>query len=156
MWPGRKQDSFLFIVMSSLARDPNCSTTCLPYKDVSGSYPAVTSCMSMLRASCLTLEINRFRCYEVKIEESEKVGSRQESNPEHLWLEVPVLCHWATIAGQQSSICTAQVRLNASVAAHLAVRGWRKIIVSMATRMCYLPLILCFQNRWGHCPLDQC
>ena len=33
------------------------------------------------------LEINEFRCYEAKIEESEKVGSHQESNPGHLWLE---------------------------------------------------------------------
>ena len=37
--------------------------------------------------------INEFRCYEVKIEESEKAGSRRESNPGHLWLEPPVLCH---------------------------------------------------------------
>ena len=43
--------------------------------------------------SCLTLEINEFRCYEVKIEESEKAGSRRESNPGHLRLEPPVLCH---------------------------------------------------------------
>ena len=33
----------------------------------------------LLRASCLTLEINKFRCYEVKIEESEKAGSHRES-----------------------------------------------------------------------------
>ena len=37
--------------------------------------------------------INEFRCYEAKIEESEKAGSRRESNPGHLWLEPPVLCH---------------------------------------------------------------
>ena len=30
---------------------------------------------SVLRASCLTLEINEFRCHEVKIEESEKAAS---------------------------------------------------------------------------------
>ena len=30
------------------------------------------------------------RCYEVKIEESEKAGSRWESNPGHLWLEPPL------------------------------------------------------------------
>ena len=46
----------------------------------------------MLRVSCLKLKINDFRCYEAKIEESEKAGSRQESNPGHLWLEPPVLC----------------------------------------------------------------
>ena len=34
-----------------------------------------------------------FRCYEAKIERSEKASSRQESNPGHLWLEPPVLCH---------------------------------------------------------------
>ena len=28
--------------------------------------------MKVLGASCLTLEINEFRCYEAKIEESEK------------------------------------------------------------------------------------
>ena len=53
----------------------------------------------MLRASCLTLEINDFTCYEVKIEESEKAGSRRKLNPGHLWLEPPVLCHRATTAG---------------------------------------------------------
>ena len=37
--------------------------------------------------------INEFRCYEAKIEESEKAGSHRESNPGHLWLEPPVLCH---------------------------------------------------------------
>ena len=30
----------------------------------------------MLRASCLALEMNEFRCYEAKIEQSEKAGSR--------------------------------------------------------------------------------
>ena len=38
-------------------------------------------------------DLNEFRCYEAKIEESEKAGSRRESNPGHLWLEPPVLCH---------------------------------------------------------------
>ena len=35
----------------------------------------------LLKASCLRLEINEFRCYEVKIEESEKpavAGSRTQ------------------------------------------------------------------------------
>ena len=44
------------------------------------------------------------RCYEVKIEESEKAGSRRESNPGHLWLEPPVLCHRATTAGQPPTL----------------------------------------------------
>ena len=46
-----------------------------------------------LRASCLMLEINKFRCYETKIEESEKASSHRELNPGHLWLEPPVLGH---------------------------------------------------------------
>ena len=45
---------------------------------------------TLLRASCLKLEINEFGCYEAKIKESEK---GRQSNPEHLWLEPPVLCH---------------------------------------------------------------
>ena len=57
------------------------------------SKQGVHSHICMLRASCLTLEINEFKCYEAKIEESEKAGSRQESNPGHPWLEPPVLCH---------------------------------------------------------------
>ena len=40
----------------------------------------------------------------VKIEESEKAGSHRESNPGHLWLEPPVLCHWATTAGQPPTL----------------------------------------------------
>ena len=76
----------------------------------------------MLRASCLTLEINEFKCYEAKIEESEKPvlpvvkprtpgSSRQCSatEPQQPDNHQP----------PQSSICTAQVVLNASVA-HLA------------------------------------
>ena len=43
----------------------------------------------MLEWSVLML----FRCYEAKIEQSEKAGSLQELNPGHLWLELPVLCH---------------------------------------------------------------
>jgi len=30
------------------------------------------------------MHINEFRCYEAKIEESEKAGSCRESNPGHL------------------------------------------------------------------------
>ena len=33
---------------------------------------------------CKTNRIQKFRCYEAKIEESEKAGSRWESNPGHL------------------------------------------------------------------------
>ena len=48
--------------------------------------------------------MNEFRCYEAKIEESEKASSRRESNPGHPWLEPPVLCHWATTAGQPPAL----------------------------------------------------
>ena len=58
----------------------------------------------MLRASCLKLQINELGCYEAKIEESEKAGSRRELNPGHLWLEAPVFCHLATIAGQPPTL----------------------------------------------------
>ena len=49
-----------------------------------------------------TCVIKELRCCEVKIEEV-KAGSCRESNPGHLWLEPPVLCHWATTAGQLGS-----------------------------------------------------
>ena len=38
----------------------------------------------MLKVSCLMVEIKEFRCYEVKMEESEKPGSHRESNPGHI------------------------------------------------------------------------
>ena len=64
-----------------------------------------------------------FRCSEAKIEEREKAGSCHELNPGHLWFEPPVLCHEAQQPDNhqpsQSSICTTQVVLNASVT-HLA------------------------------------
>ena len=52
----------------------------------------------------LKLQINELGCYEAKIEESEKVGSRWELNPGHLWLEPPVFCHLATISGQPPTL----------------------------------------------------
>ena len=48
--------------------------------------------LQLLIAKILCM-IKEFRCYEAKIEESEKTGSCWESNPEHLWLEPSVLCH---------------------------------------------------------------
>ena len=55
------------------------------------------------KCSCLKLEINEFRHYEVKIVESEKAGSHQESNPGHLWLEPLVLYH---VCGRCLSLST--------------------------------------------------
>ena len=46
--------------------------------------------------------------FEAKIEESEKARSHQQSNPEHLWLELwlelPVVFHLATTAGQPPAL----------------------------------------------------
>ena len=33
-----------------------------------------------------------------------KASSRRESNQGHPWLEPPVLCHWATVAGQPPTL----------------------------------------------------
>ena len=44
--------------------------------------------------------------FEAKIEESEKAGSHRESNPGHLWLVQPVLCHWATTTRQPPALTT--------------------------------------------------
>ena len=43
-------------------------------------YSEVLVAQNILGASCLTLEMKEFRCYEVKIEESEKAISHRESN----------------------------------------------------------------------------
>ena len=43
--------------------------------------------------------MKELRCYEGEIQ-SEKASSHCELNPGHLCLEPPVLCHWATIAGE--------------------------------------------------------
>ena len=40
----------------------------------------------------LHVAVNEFRCYEVEIEEWEKAISHRQSNPGHLWLELPVVC----------------------------------------------------------------
>ena len=48
--------------------------------------------------------MKKFRCYKAKIEESEMASSRLESNPGHLWLEPPVLCHWAMATGQPRTL----------------------------------------------------
>ena len=56
--------------------------------------------VSMRRASCLKLEIKLMNLDVLrwKYRKVKKAGSRQESNPGHLWLEPPVLWHWATTA----------------------------------------------------------
>ena len=56
----------------------------------------------MLAAQSIMPHAEEFRCYEVKIEESEEAGSYGESN--HVWLEPPVLCHRAMTAGQPPTL----------------------------------------------------
>ena len=56
----------------------------------------------MLAAQSIVPNAEEFRCYEVKIEESEEAGSHGESN--HVWLEPPVLFHRATTAGQRPTL----------------------------------------------------
>ena len=94
----------------------------------------------LLKTSCLMLEINEFRCYEAKIEESEKkvkkAGSRQESNPGHLWLAVYI----EDCEGWWSSGCCG------SVAEHwwlIIMENW----VEFGTRLVgsrLLPFLMCF------------
>ena len=65
-------------------------------------------------AHCLMLEKKLFRCYEAKIEESEK---GRELNPGHLWLEPPVICHWAmATTNPHNPLYVLLVVLNSSVA----------------------------------------
>ena len=51
----------------------------------------------LLRASCLTLEN---RGIQMLWGANRGKWKDWQSNSEHLWLEPPVLCHWATTAGQ--------------------------------------------------------
>ena len=70
-------------------------------------------CLELLIASRWNKEI--FRCYEAKIEESEKAVSCRESNPGHLACAASALPlsydNRTTTGPPQSSICTAQVGL---------------------------------------------
>ena len=64
-------------------------------------YPVLyQDCMGKRLKFFLLTMSNEFRCYEVKIVESEKANSRWESNQGHLWLELLVLCKLATAAGR--------------------------------------------------------
>ena len=75
--------------------------------------------MQRLSVTNLSLENNlQFRCYEAKLEESEKAGSQQESNPGHLWLEPPVL-YMPLSYNSQTTTSPYNPLLNDSVA-HLA------------------------------------
>ena len=69
----------------------------------------------MLRASCL----KKFRCYEVKIEKRERRSMAVKlRTPLALAASALPLCHdsWTTTSSiSQSSVCTAQVILNARV-----------------------------------------
>ena len=69
----------------------------------------------MLRTLASRWNKQKFRCYEAKIEESEKAGSRRESNPGHLACAASALPlrydNRTTTSPPQSSIYTAQVGL---------------------------------------------
>ena len=56
------------------------------------------------RGRASIFKLKEFRCYEGKIEESEKGSSRHELHPGYLWLEPSVLCYWATTAGQTPTL----------------------------------------------------
>ena len=57
----------IIMTMNNLIAAMN-TVQCLKLPDVA----ATQNLSTVLRASCLKLEINEFRCYEAKIEESEK------------------------------------------------------------------------------------
>ena len=61
------------------------------------------------------------RCYEAKIEAIEKVSSRWDT---HHWLELPVLCHWATAAGQTPTL-TISVRFMSVDGCLAVVAQWQ-------------------------------
>ena len=65
---------------------------------VSGTY------RTLFRASWFMLKIDEFRYPEAKTEKSEKASSHRESNLGYLWLETPVLWHWAMTTEQPSTI----------------------------------------------------
>ena len=64
-------------------------------------HPPAYSMRIVLRASCLMLEIKEFRCYEAKIEESEKAGSHRESNPGQ-----PLSMYWVAARCVTEAFCT--------------------------------------------------
>ena len=64
------------------------------------------------------------RCYEAKIEESEKADSHRESNPGHIWLEPPVLCHWAMTARQPCAHCK-NIGVTSTIFGHLS---WMPVV----------------------------
>ena len=65
---------------------------------------------NILRASCLTLEINEFGCYEAKIEESEKAGSHreltQDTSTSIAVLHPPFFCSPLCSVLMQPSFCS--------------------------------------------------
>ena len=100
---------------------------------------------------------NEFRCYEAKIDESEKGGSCWESNPGHFWFEPPVLCCWAMTAGWQptwkSSICSpfiSSVRQDALnyYVTYASANSWHTNIHVMTDNRMQLLVSLRFNNHY--------
>ena len=86
----------------------------------------------MLRTLASRWNKQKFRCYEAKIEESEKAGSRRESNPGHLACAASALPlsydNRTTTSPHNPLLCTAQVGLKC-----LSCNTWQ-------------PLSMCRQN----------
>ena len=58
----------------------------------------------LLKASCLMLELKEFRCYEAKIEETQKASSSWESNS-RVGGHLAVMAQWQS-AGGSSQRCS--------------------------------------------------
>ena len=80
-----------------------------------------------------------------------KAGSRRESNPGHLWLEPPALCHWATTAGQPPTLyiyctggteCLSRTPGSHSVCAVRTLLGVDRKILSVRKE----PMLSCFSH----------
>ena len=106
--------SLLFELVTSLTITSWTYKSCAPHIMSWCSFTITVTVLMTLTdvfpTTAETININEFRCYGVKLEESEKATSGQESNPGHLWLEPPVLCHWMrrqpdNHQPSQSSIC---------------------------------------------------
>ena len=80
---------------ASFFQNPSSSRSITPT-----STPSTLLAPKPLLTAAVTQSILPHAGCEAKIEKSEKADSHQESNPGHLWLEPPILCHWATTAGQ--------------------------------------------------------
>ena len=100
-WVNPKSSNLIMMFMRSLLT--TIANWTVPSKDFKCWLGHCLSLKAVMhRASCLTLETNEFRCYEAKIEKW-KGQQPLGVNPGYFWLELPVLCHWATTASRSWS-----------------------------------------------------